>query len=106
MCFRTTLGELRTIARLNVVEKLSVNVPVGTNFIDEYFISTYQSKRKPTRLESRPISVHIKRALDKVAIVDGSISKGNKCRGNNNNNRDKLENNVKLRFERQTSIKP
>lgn len=110
-----TLGQIRPWFRLedlrankvfNVVEPLSVNIFIETDFKDKYLTGIYPMERCFKPLRSSSIAILLTEASDKLVITTASTQPKEELQDSTYSGESETKSTVKLRIAKQSSIKP
>lgn len=96
--------DLRTKTIVNMVEKLSVNIFNGIDFMNKYVASINLTKRRLEIFRSRTISILFTGASDKLAIATASVLQ-EEHRDSNYPHESETKNTVRSSAAEQTPIK-
>lgn len=100
------LGDLRVKIIFIMVEKLSVNIRIGTDITDIYVTGIYLSERKLKQVCLGPLAILSARASDNLVISTAFVQQDEEHRDSNNIWEEEINPAIKLRVAGQTSIKP
>lgn len=89
-----------------MVETLSVNILIGNNFMLKYVTSIYTTERWFKPLSSRRIAIHLTEGSDKLVLATTSGEGKEKRRDSDYIHKSVMKSTAKLRYAKQTSIKP
>lgn len=94
------------MATINVVETLSVNIPIGSKSMNKHVTNIYPTKRRPEPLRLGAIAIFSTGRSDKLAIAEAWSQKKEEDRDGANICGSEMNYTVILKVSKHTSIKP